>query len=993
LVTSSIGSTRFTYATYSGTSMATPAVAGTMALVREYLTEGWYPTGAPVAANAFVPSAALLKAMAVCSARNDVLPYTSPSMHTGWGRLTADDVLYFPGDSSRTLLIDGTEGLLDRQYVEYQVQVTDPSRPLKVVLCWTDAPGNPASAVQIVNDLDLSVSYGANKYLGNRLLNFASATGGVRDSLNVEEVVRLPVPAAGLYTVRIDAHRVLVGPQPFGLCITGGVAGAAGAVALDRFEYGLTDTLGIEVLDANATSPVTVALTSTTDPWGERLQLTGANGVFRGRCPIGPTVPDPRDGVLSVGSGDRVTVTYTDASPAIAVSASAQVNAHPPLVSEVHATALSPGTALVTWTTDVASNSRVRFGLTTPAAAHADSAALTNQHAVLLTGLAGGQTYHYDVECATRTGSTTVDSLGGQHRAFTMRTHGDVLLVMDDPSSSTLATWTNALASLGWNADVITNAQDDPPLVGDASVGMRSYDAVLWQVDPDRYPPFSDAQRTAVDSLINGGGRLLVTGHDIGYGLSDMGSPSYSPEREAWIESGLKTRYYGDISWADTLRGFVNDPVTGDFTGGVNYHPELYPDAGDAVGPAPNTDGVNAADWVDDNVPSNWMGVRWESSASKGSAGTGVWGGQKSRLAGMYYEWRALSSTGSANAAGRTAVLARAVDWLLGRRPPVVAITSPAPGAVVSSDFLPIRYVTTPDAGRSITNRSLDYSLDGGESWSSLTATSSADSGYIWDLGAALGGQPVPNSTRVQLRLRATDDGTPVIRSEYLLPGTFTLARPAGDLRGPVLVAGSAGTNPSPLQLGNACTLSATFSDAETGGGAVTAAEYAIGASPAPPGTGRAMAGTFGTVSVTATVALGTSDFAAGTVSLWVRARDAAGNWGPAAQLAVTSNARGVLAVGDAPGVDFLAPPSPNPSFGVATLRFGLARPGAVRLELFDLGGRRVRTLVAGTLEAGPHATRWDGRDDASSPVHAGVYFVRLELPGRTLHSRLVRLQ
>src|SRR6185369_12193907 len=39
LVTSSVGNTRYTYATYSGTSMATPAVAGAMALVRQYLTE------------------------------------------------------------------------------------------------------------------------------------------------------------------------------------------------------------------------------------------------------------------------------------------------------------------------------------------------------------------------------------------------------------------------------------------------------------------------------------------------------------------------------------------------------------------------------------------------------------------------------------------------------------------------------------------------------------------------------------------------------------------------------------------------------------------------------------------------------------------------------------------------------------------------------------------------------------------------------------------
>ena len=45
-----------------GTSMATPVVAGNAAIVRQYYRQGWYPTGAAVAQNAFTPSAALLKA-------------------------------------------------------------------------------------------------------------------------------------------------------------------------------------------------------------------------------------------------------------------------------------------------------------------------------------------------------------------------------------------------------------------------------------------------------------------------------------------------------------------------------------------------------------------------------------------------------------------------------------------------------------------------------------------------------------------------------------------------------------------------------------------------------------------------------------------------------------------------------------------------------------------------------------------------------------------
>ena len=991
-VTSSIGSTRYTYATYSGTSMSTPAVAGTMALMREYLTEGWYPTGSPVAANELTPSAALLKAMAINSSRNDILGYTIPSIQIGWGRLTADDVLYFPGDSSRTLLVDGADGLLDQQYVEYQVDVTDPSRPLKIALCWTDAPGNPASSVQLVNDLDLIVSKGGATFLGNYFLNGNSGLGGHRDSLNVEEVVRVQYPTAGIWTVRVEGHRVLQGPQPFALCATGGINTGAGSVALDRFEYGLTDTIGIEVTDVNAHEPLLALVHSNTETSDEVVHLTGSNGVFRGRLPIAPSTWRPGDGVLSVSSGDRITVTYNDDLPLGALVATAPVNANPPQITGVHATATSPTSATVTWTTDVPATSRVRFGLLAPAAA-ADSSGLTRQHVIQLTGLAAASTYRYDVESTTRTGSRASDSLGGQHRQFTTRPGGSIALVMDDPSPTTLAVWTNALAQLGWNADVITRAEDDPPLVGNSTAGLRRYSAVLWQVDPDRYPPLSDVQRLAIDSLLTGGARLLLTGHDIGYGLSSMDVPSYTPEREAWFESRLKTRFGLDLSWADTLRGLPGDPVTGDFTSGVKYHPELYPDAGDEVSFAPNNDVIGDLPWLDDQNPPRHVGIAWETVSPQGTPGNGVWGGAKSRYLGLYYEWVAMGSTSVLNDPNRTSVLERSVDWLLGHRPPTGVITAPAPGAVVTGDFLAIRYVTAADSGHSIARRMLSYSLDGGESWAPITSMSCADSGYIWDLAGALGGTPVSNSTLAMVRLVTTDDGVPAASVTTQMAGTFTLARAGGDTRGPLVLAGTVMTMPSPIRRGSPATLSATVSDAETGGSTVAAAEYSIGPSPAPAGAGLPMSGSFGASQVVVSAALNTAALGAGDQTLWLRARDGAGNWGAPVMVSVIANDFGVLAVSALQLTDYLEPAAPNPSRDAAHLRFGLAHEGEVRLELFDVAGRRVRSLLRGPLAAGPHFAVWDGRDDDSRKVQAGIYLARLLTPDRSFVVRLVRLE
>lgn len=991
-VISAYGTTRYTYLSMSGTSMATPAVAGSMALVRQYLTEGWYPTGAPVAANAMQPSSALLRAMAVAAARNDVLSFRAPDNSIGYGRVTVDDVLYFPGDSTRTLLIDTDAGLAHHEYVEYQVQVSDPSRPLKIALCWTDAPGNPASQVQIVNDLDLVVTNGSSTYLGNSLLNNISVPGGRRDSLNVEEFVRLAVPVAGIYTVRVEGRNVALGPQPFALCITGGVGGPTGAVALDRFHYGLNDTLSIEVIDADATGPLTAVASSGTEQWNELVTLTGGNGVYRASLPIAPVAPQLGDGVLSVSSGDVVTVSYSGSGSAVHVAATATVNVQSPTISNVRATALSGTQAAVSWTTDVQSSSRVHFGAAGPLATVVDSSGYALQHAVLIDGLTPGMRYDYDVESVAFDGESSRDSLGGAHRSFTTRTASSLALLMDDDDASVLATWNAALVALGWEADVMPAAANNPPLVGSTAAGLRHYNAVMWQVGQNNYPPFSDAQRVAVDSLLNGGGRLLVTGHDIGFGLSDASTPSYSVEREEWLESGLKSRYYFDNLYASTLTGVADDPLTGAFVAGVPFMLQLYADSGDNVGPAPGTDGTWVGDWKENFIQDKFIGMHWESNGAKGNTGAGVWGGEKSRLVGMFYEWRALGATTTASVPSRTNILQRSVSWLLGHNPPEVHVTSPVPGAVVTADFVPIRYSIAADAGRTITSRLLEYSLDAGDSWAPVTTAAYADSGCIWDLAGALGGAPVPNSARVMLRVRVADDGSPVLRAYAVTAGTFTLARAGGDARGPVLLSGSASCSPLPVRYGRTETLYATFSDAETGGGSVSAAEYSMGSAPAAAGSGSPMAGTFGGMTAQVSAALAYNGVTSGELTIWLRGRDGAGNWGPAVALTVPAIHSGTTDVDGAVATDFLAPPSPNPFQGSAAIRFGLARAGQVQLELFDAAGRRVRSLASGVLSPGTHVALWDGRDQQGGRVSAGLYFVRLVTPDRTFHSRVVSL-
>jgi flagellar hook assembly protein FlgD len=57
-------------------------------------------------------------------------------------------------------------------------------------------------------------------------------------------------------------------------------------------------------------------------------------------------------------------------------------------------------------------------------------------------------------------------------------------------------------------------------------------------------------------------------------------------------------------------------------------------------------------------------------------------------------------------------------------------------------------------------------------------------------------------------------------------------------------------------------------------------------------------------------------------------------------------------------------------------------------LDVFDLTGRRVRTLLTGEVGTGNHSVQWDGRDERGSSVGSGVYFYRLRLGSKLESSR-----
>jgi hypothetical protein len=82
--------------------------------------------------------------------------------------------------------------------------------------------------------------------------------------------------------------------------------------------------------------------------------------------------------------------------------------------------------------------------------------------------------------------------------------------------------------------------------------------------------------------------------------------------------------------------------------------------------------------------------------------------------------------------------------------------------------------------------------------------------------------------------------------------------------------------------------------------------------------------------------------------------------------------------------------PFPNPFSGTSTVRFDLAHPVDLRLEIFDLSGRRVSTLANREMEPGRYSLSWDGRGDSGAPLGPGLYFVRMS--GGGLRSQTARI-
>jgi len=185
------------YATISGTSMATPGVAGSIALLVERFKQ--------LNSNTLPPSA-LIKSAVLNTAQD--LGNPGPDYRFGYGRIDALEAVRVLEDNRYVVTT-----VANAAFNELTISVPPNTARLNVMLNWNDPAGAPNANPALVNNLDIAVNNTTTTFLPwvlDKDNPSATATTGIDNVSNVEQVT-INNPAAGTYVVKVTGTSVATG--------------------------------------------------------------------------------------------------------------------------------------------------------------------------------------------------------------------------------------------------------------------------------------------------------------------------------------------------------------------------------------------------------------------------------------------------------------------------------------------------------------------------------------------------------------------------------------------------------------------------------------------------------------------------------------------------------------------------------------------------------------------------------------------------------------
>jgi len=195
-----------TYGYYSGTSMACPGVAGTIALLYEDFRK----------IHKKDPDASTLKAI-VCNTADD-LGNAGPDYKFGFGRINALRAAEVIENSQFYF-----DSLTNNNVKTYSLNVPSGLKQLKLMLCWSDVPASdvkPYDSVSLINHLDLKVTDTLNNTWYPLILdtsNYTKTAYMAVDSINNIEQIVINNPYQGKFNIFVYGKRIPIGYQTFTL--------------------------------------------------------------------------------------------------------------------------------------------------------------------------------------------------------------------------------------------------------------------------------------------------------------------------------------------------------------------------------------------------------------------------------------------------------------------------------------------------------------------------------------------------------------------------------------------------------------------------------------------------------------------------------------------------------------------------------------------------------------------------------------------------------